>query len=238
MIKLWIMLSSRSIRKIFAAKFAWAMLALVLPGWMSWTMLAGEPGKARDMREPAEFDYEVRLGWAGIPLMDAVMFYDGYSPFAVYDVSWYHPTSMESIYRGYRGPGYMTGIISAEVDFNFKRWFALTLGLGFNGMYQDVYDTMTGRKAGCNRGVSVSVLPEARFNWLNRGMVRMYSSAGLGIVLGVQRNVDYGNSNFVLYPAVQFTPAGISVGRRVYGFVECGVGTQFTGGMAGVGVRF
>ena len=184
------------------------------------------------------YDYEIRIGWGGYPLADGLFFFDSFPLFMKYnDMNYYIPSSMEDIYRDYRGPAYMTGLISAEIDINFKRWFALTVGLGFNGIFQNVYDPMTGRRAGQNSGISVSIVPEARFNWLNRNLVRMYSAAGIGIVIGGKRNMDYGNSEYFLYPAFQLTPVGISVGRKVYGFVELGLGAQFMGGMAGVGIR-
>lgn len=185
------------------------------------------------------YDYEIRIGWGGYPLADGRFFFDSFPLFMKYnDMNYYIPSSMKDIYRDYRGPAYMTGLISAEIDINFKRWFALTVGLGFNGIFQNVYDPMTGRRAGQNSGISVSILPEARFNWLNRDMVRMYSAIGLGLTLGSMTERDFGYTDLMLYPVVQVTPVGISVGRRVYGFAEAGIGTQFLGGMAGVGVRF
>lgn len=182
-------------------------------------------------------DYEVRVGWGGYPIADAVFFYGG-PLFAAGDFAPHYPSSLEDIYRDYRGPAYMTGIISAEFDFNFKRWFALTLGLGFNGIYQNTYDPVTDRKTGQNSGVSVTFLPEARFNWVNRRLVRMYSAVGLGLSVGSLYERDYGRSDTMIYPVFQITPVGISVGRGVYGFAELGVGTQYIGGAAGVGIRF
>lgn len=221
-----------------SARLFIVLAILVMSGRISLSAQEAAPDMTTsEKKEPSDFRYELRIGWGGIPLMDTEVFYDGYSPMLTYDRAFYHPSSMESIYMGYRGIGYMTGIISAEMDINFKHWFALTVGIGVNGAYQDVYDPMTGLKSGCNRGISVSVLPEARFNWLNRSLVRMYSAAGLGIVIGGKRNMDYGNSEYFLYPAFQLTPVGISIGRKVYGFAELGLGTQFMGGMAGVGIR-
>lgn len=221
-----------------SARLFIVLAILVMSGRISLSAQETAPDMTTsEKKEPSDFRYELRIGWGGIPLMDSEMVFNGFFSFVDYDMNFYQPSTMESIYRGYRGPGYMTGIISAEMDINFKRWFALTIGIGFNGMYQTVYDSVTGQKSGCNRGVAVSVLPEARFNWLNRNLVRMYSAAGLGIVIGGKRNMDYGNSEYFLYPAFQLTPVGISVGRKVYGFVELGLGTQFMGGMAGVGIR-
>ncbi len=42
----------------------------------------------------------------------------------------------------------------------------------------------------------------------------------------------------ICYCALQTSPRGIMVGKKVFGFAELGVGTMYIGAMAGVGVRF
>lgn len=191
-------------------------------------------------KEPYPFDYEVRIGWGGYPSLDGDMLLDGTSFFGIVDtdMSYDGYYTLSNIYRDYRGRGYLTGIISAEFDLNFRRWFTLTIGAGFSGAWQPLYDAVTGKKTGRNSGFTVSLLPEARFNWLNRDLVRMYSAIGLGLTFSAYDERDYNNMELTLYPAFQFTPVGISAGRKVYGFAEVGMGTQFFGGMVGMGFRF
>ena len=60
------------------------------------------------------YDYEIRIGWGGYPLADGLFFFDSFPLFMKYnDMNYYIPSSMEDIYRDYRGPAYMTGLISA-----------------------------------------------------------------------------------------------------------------------------
>ena len=36
----------------------------------------------------------------------------------------------------------------------------------------------------------------------------------------------------------QMVPIGVTVGKKVFGFFETGIGTQYVGCMAGIGFRF
>ncbi len=82
----------------------------------------------------------------------------------------------------------------------------------------------------------------ARFSWLNRPIVRLYSSAGVGLAIdsvgwwkinrndkAVQRRCRFG---------WQATPIGISIGKKLYGYAELGVGSIYIIGCAGIGYRF
>ena len=40
------------------------------------------------------------------------------------------------------------------------------------------------------------------------------------------------------YLSLQVTPVGISVGKKLFGFFELGVGTIYVGGCFGLGYRF
>ena len=82
----------------------------------------------------------------------------------------------------------------------------------------------------------MQVMARVRFNWLNREYFRMYSAVGLGF--GLHHSNDCGYVNREMFPLLQLTYFGISVGKKVYGFAECGVGMQYTGIMAGLGYRF
>ena len=113
-----------------------------------------------------------------------------------------------------------------------KKWFTLSVGVAANGVWKDVHDIVSGNKVGRVNGCIFTVMPQAKFTWVNREMLRMYSSLGLGFTSG---EFD-GTSD--TYPAGQAVLLGISVGRRLVGFAELGTGTMYMGGMIGVGYRF
>ena len=183
-------------------------------------------GDRKDRKPDFPFKYEFRLGWCGFPALDDLNF-SGYND---YVVSYYTPIS--DVFSDYDGPVYMTGNIMAEMNFHIERWFTLSVGLAADGMWKSFYDVHTEEKTGTSRGASVTILPQARFNWLNRDVVRMYSSVGLGVTAG-----RFDDSSGV-FRATQLVPVGITVGRRLFGFAEIGYGTLFIGGMFGVGYRF
>jgi len=76
-------------------------------------------------------------------------------------------------------------------------------------------------------------VPQCRFNWLRRDLVKMYSSIGVGFLAG-QDMYD----EFLILPVGQVSPVGIEVGRKVFGFCELGIGMLYTGAKAGIGFRF
>lgn len=87
-------------------------------------------------------------------------------------------------------------------------------------------------------GSCIAVIQRWKYEWIQNPSMRLYSSAGFGIgnysnfkTDGVTR---YGSSDVEF----QFVPVGVAVGKDWFWFVEAGVGTQYTGGRAGVGFRF
>ena len=76
----------------------------------------------------------------------------------------------------------------------------------------------------------------ARFSWLNRKLVRLYSSVGAGLAVSLM-DVSY-REYPETYLSLQVTPVGISVGKKLFGFFELGVGTIYVGGCFGLGYRF
>jgi hypothetical protein len=80
----------------------------------------------------------------------------------------------------------------------------------------------------------ISIMPIARFTWLRRGIVELYSS--LGATAGIEHWVHYLNGKqhtYRPYLSYDIKPIGISVGRRWYGFMEAGYGAR---GIVNIGV--
>lgn len=171
------------------------------------------------------FKYEARLGWSGYPTSDELNFAGGHDrPYTS------HP--IQDLFADYGGPTYMTGNIMAEMDFHFREWFTLAVGVAANGIWMDKYDAMTDELKGRESGFTMTVLPQARFTWMHKELVKIYSSAGIGFTGGSFN----GFSELVF--AAQAVPIGVTIGKRLFGYVEAGIGTVYIGGMFGIGYRF
>lgn len=187
---------------------------------------SGLYGRDKEDQATIPFRYEVRAGWGGFPLWDAFVFNDASDP------AFSSLTTLSSLYADYNGDVYMTGTISTEFVFHFKKWFSLALGMGYNGIFSTTYSSDTGARTGMDCGAVVSFLPQVRFSYLNRDYVRLYSSIGAGMSLGAFA----GSAACML--SFQMVPIGVTVGKKVFGFFETGIGTQYVGCMAGIGFRF
>lgn len=183
------------------------------------------------------YKYEFNIGWGGFPVLDATNF-SNYNFLSAPDEPFFSPGSLGDIYSSYTGPTYSTGILSAEFNIQFKKWFALGLQANFDGLWSTAYSSDTGGRLGSCSGVAFSFLPYARFTYLNRPVVKLYSAVGLGIGAGYRKYDFSGFSEVLINPAFQMTPIGIMVGKRVYGLFELGVGTVYIGCKAGIGYRF
>jgi hypothetical protein len=206
------------------------------------TLLIALQSGAQDWREMRRqefslnfpYKYEVRIGWSGYPILEAANFPNyGNLPFMDYDMIPYHKyTSLESLYGTYQGREYMTGLISGEISIHFRKWFTLAVEAGINGMWGRVYDKYDGSFVRHTRGISLTVMPHARFYWANAKNVRFYSGIDIGLGLG-----QY-DKYFEVYPAFQLSPIGFTVGRKIFAFGETSLGTAYFGGKFGVGYRF
>lgn len=187
-------------------------------------------GKPSGDRDKIPFRYETRLGWGGYPMNDVSMLVNTCSGccYVYYD----DIISPSTLYSSYSGKVYMTGVISAEFSYYFKRWFSLAVSLNYNGVFGSTFSGMDDSVLSRDNGAVVTLYPQARFSYLTREYVRLYSAVGLGVGYATFR------SRSELYPCFHLTPIGISVGRKVFGFCELGTGMLFMGVMGGIGVRF
>ncbi len=79
----------------------------------------------------------------------------------------------------------------------------------------------------------ITAMAYARYSWLNRKYVRMYSTLGMGRSFSLENDFSEGEGF-----AMQVIPLGISVGKDIYGFAETGLGTAYFGINLGIGYRF
>ncbi|MDE6871148.1 MAG: hypothetical protein K2J62_03370 [Bacteroidales bacterium] len=204
--------------------------SFVLAAFVLFCCLAAAAVERKGSRE-IPFRYEVNVGYGTFPFADANNFSD---MFRTYDITWLGNTgSLSSVYGDYSGPEYITGVFSAEFNVRFKKWFTLSSQMNFDAVLQGTYSSLTGERTGNTNSYMLSVLPYAKFTYLNRPLVYMYSSIGLGLSMALEHN-----SSLSLYPAVQVVPVGVAVGKRVYGLFELGFGTVYCGCKAGIGYRF
>ena len=173
--------------------------------------------------------YELRIGYGGYPLMDSMQFLNPYS-YCECEAPMF--PELGNMYSPKIKNEYMTGILSAEFSIHFKRWFSLAFNLGVNGMWRTMSDPLDGGDTFAKRGASFNLIPTARFQYVNSKYVRMYTGFGLGLYVGCF------DGEVLVTPAAQFTPLGISVGRKFFFFAESCIGTASMGGNFGVGCRF
>lgn len=173
-----------------------------------------------------EFRKEVTIGWAGNAFGDI----DNLLPYNDNFSASGNP--LDYIFSDYDGPTYITGNIMAEINFiRGKRW-VFSLALAANGLWKNTYDNFTEEKTGRVSGFSATVMPQVRFNWINRDVLKLYSSVGLGLTVGSFEDESRSWGSF------QLGLLGVQVGRRFFVFGEAGCGMLYMGGKFGVGYRF
>lgn len=151
-------------------------------------------------------------------------------------------------YSGYYGTAYGSGSYSIGAEYYLARWFAVSADLCFEGFWRNLYDRNTDMKTGRDSGLAVAVIPQAKFIYIHRPAVRVYSSLGIGAAgyIGFDSKkrsyIDEDGPHYEYDKAVrltmQFTLLGIEIGRRFFGFAELGTGSLFSGVRAGAGFRF
>ena len=132
-----------------------------------------------------------------------------------------------SIYGKQYGSVHNYPYLTLSYNHFIKKWFSIDTRVSLGGYY---YYVNTGRDTHVEHfdfNPYISVTGMARFSYLNKPAVRLYSSVGVGLV-----------ANSDLLPTIQLTYFGVSFGKRLFGFVELGAGLEYLGGMCGLGYRF
>lgn len=173
-----------------------------------------------------EFKKEITIGWAGTVLGDTDMLLPYNDKMSM------SSNPLEYIFSDYDGPTYMTGNIMAEINFIKKKRWVFSLAIAANGIWKNTYDNFTEQKTGHISGFSATVMPQARFNWINEAHLKLYSSVGMGLTIGSFNGHEESWGSF------QLGLLGIQVGRRFFVFGEAGCGMLYMGGKFGVGYRF
>ncbi len=185
--------------------------------------------KELKFRSDFPWKYEVRVGYGGSPSLDISNYLSYCGPGCRVDPRMPEYT-VDDLYRPRTTSEYVTGVFSAEFSIHYKRWFSLAFNLAANGIWSNVEDPVSGKIV--EKGASFQLTPIARFYYLNKPVVRLYSGVGFGLYTG------YYDGDYEFYPSFKLTPIGITLGRKVFFFAETSVGTASMGGNFGVGYRF
>jgi len=129
---------------------------------------------------------------------------------------------------------YHTGSFIASLDLILSKRCVVSLELGSTFLKQNVFisnDEFFHKKCAV-----VSFVPQFKFYYLTRPIVRLYGTIGIGVTKYFGSYIS--SSLKKLNMAAQFTPFGIEIGRTFFGFAELGIGNLYTGARAGIGYRF
>lgn len=126
--------------------------------------------------------------------------------------------------------------LSASLDYTYRinEWFSVGGCLAWSAGICNLYDNQTHERWDTIHVDYISIMPIARFTWLRRNIVELYS--GLGATVGIEHWVHYTNGKqhtYRPYLSYDIKPIGITVGGRWYGFMEAGYGAR---GIVNIGV--
>ena len=121
--------------------------------------------------------------------------------------------------------------ITLEYNHSLNNWIMLGAKLNFTAAYKSVHDESSGKQIGTMGNYLVGGMVNARFEYLHRESVQLYSSAALGG--GIRFMPEF----TIFVPMIDWSYFGVAFGKNVFGFVEIGGGM---GGSlrVGIGGRF
>ena len=129
------------------------------------------------------------------------------------------------------GPRYVLSTVGLSYSQQLRPWLALGAKTTFAGSWQNIYDTYTNEKLYHDRIFNISAMLDARFSYVRREKVELYSAVSAGLMWHIER------ANGGLTPMFDVVLFGASFGRSFYGFVEVGAGIGGSA-RAGLGYRF
>lgn len=155
------------------------------------------------------------------------------------------------LYINIRGDRYMSypyrtsisryGNYGIQYHRNFKWWLQYgvksTVEIGQFYRYNDNGLSI----AGYRNNLIWTLMPSIRFTYINRDWVRLYSGMDVGVAIAYSHDNLYapGHKGSTIHDefAINFTPIGVNVGRKLYGMFEFNLGaTSFV--RFGLGYRF
>ena len=178
--------------------------------------------------EPYKTKHEFSIRWGTN--------YDFYESHDYY-YYWWSPLDRYNSGKHHLGNKICTESITLSYAREMKRWLTLSINSSYYGVFQDERENSSDKITNKYRKHRISVYPMVRFTYLNRPMIRLYSSVGLGLGLtteGWSNDSSYDNETHL---DGQLTFFGISVGKKLFVSSEIGLGAMGYLNM-GVGYRF
>lgn len=139
-----------------------------------------------------------------------------------------------SIYL-YSDSGNVTGISGPDhwyaftLDYGFwaREWFSIGGSISWIAGLCNYYNEYDRKLAFTDHRNYISIMPIARFAWVRKGRVQLYSSIGFGLGILYQRFHHSPNPIKVKpYFTYDLKPFGIAVGRKWFGYMELGYGSR------------
>lgn len=170
--------------------------------------------------------HDLRIGLGSVSLC-VLGYLDESFGMVDYDVS--VPTFRQQVKNAdrYKMPQYFTGVFSFSYAFHFRHWLQLGGTVNFAAATRVYRDNLTHKKVDDYSSYFGSIMPTARFIYLNREKVQLYSAVSLGVSI----------TDYEVLPCYDLTLFGCSFGKSIFGFVEIGNGIGGWG-RVGVGYRF
>lgn len=172
-------------------------------------------------------DHEIRVGVGAFPFS-----WWGYESGIFSDCCWddWRSPIIDLEDNHADGDLYIAGSFFAGYHVQMLKWLQLGLAVSHTRFWRE-------HPGGRQKSSYTTVMPVVNFTWVNRGIVKLYSGIGVGLDFISERNPqleDYASS---VDAGFQLTFVGLTVGRRLFGFTEFGMGNHgfFTIGM---GYRF
>ena len=185
-------------------------------------------------REPYKTKQEFTIRWGWIDDED---WYEWSNDHYISGFYPYTPLDRYNSGKYYYDDKIYTQALTVSYTNELKRWLALSINATYSGAFQNERESGSGKIINKYRRHRISVFPMARFTYLNRPVVRLYSAAGFG--LGVINEGWSNNSQYKHKTNVdgQITFFGVSVGKKLFASWELGFGSMGYLTMGG-GYRF
>lgn len=176
-------------------------------------------------RQTIRYEHDLRLTYGAVGLSSWLLLNPS---FGYYDLPIELPAWVDELHTK-RSPKYRLSTFGLSYSKQYKPWLTLGCKTTFACEWQRVYDTITEEYLYSDNCYNAAMLLEARFGWLRRDIVELYSSFSLGLLAHIER------ANGGCVPMVDTALIGINVGRSIYGFAEIGGGI---GGSVRVGIGY